>query len=144
MSSLDGTEPIADDEILYRRIPVSQKWFDPQIDPLPSPKAFRPRDDDTTGLSLFRGEPYNTAQQAGKGRSPFGYYVAVLRVRDLRLRQIEVVPRPDADIPGHVEIPALTAGNRETDEALNLMVLLAHELCLRVEGPFLPDAHSQT
>ncbi len=58
MPDLDGTEPIADDELLYRRIPVSTGWFDPSLAIFPSPLAFRPRDDDLTGLSLVRGEPY--------------------------------------------------------------------------------------
>ncbi|HUY33417.1 MAG TPA: hypothetical protein VMV69_11770 [Pirellulales bacterium] len=28
MSSIEGAEPIADDELLYRRIPVSTGWYD--------------------------------------------------------------------------------------------------------------------
>jgi len=138
MPPLDGTEPIDDDELLYRRIPVSQGWYDPNVDPLPSPQAFRPRGDDVTGLSLCRGGPYNTIEQAGKGPSKKGYFVAVLNAEQLRKRGIGVVPRPSAVIPGHVEIPTLTASNRDTDEAMSIMVTLAHELCLRVEGPFLP------
>lgn len=136
MPDLDGTEPIADDELLYRRIPVSTGWFDPKVADVPSPFAFRPRDDDVTGLSLVRGDPYNTPAAAARGPSKRGYYVAVLRVGDLRQRGLHVVPRPVKDIAGHAEIVDLTAGNRDTDEAKRLMVMLAHELCLRVEGPF--------
>jgi hypothetical protein len=139
MADLDGTEPISDDEVLYRRIPVSMKWYDPKIAPFPSPEAFWPRDDDTTGLSVRRGEPYSTAAQAAQGPSRRGYYVAVLKVGDLRARGIRVVPQPDPDIPGHTELPDLTAMNRDTDAAKTLMATLAHELCLRVEGPFLPS-----
>lgn len=45
MAALDGTEPIADEEFIYRRIPVSEKWYDPQTSKHPSPKAFKPRPD---------------------------------------------------------------------------------------------------
>ena len=39
-------------------------------------------------------------------------------------------------VPGHAEITNLTSANRDTDEALLLMNLLAQKLCIRVEGPF--------
>ena len=134
--ALDGTEPIGDDELLYRRIPAAQAWFDPNVSPKPVPEAFRPRRDDVTGLSLIRGEPYNTAEQAARGPSKAGYYVAVLRAGDLRTLGIEVVPRPVDGISGHAEIANLTAATRDSEEGKTLMVLLARELCLRVEGPF--------
>src|SRR5262245_18616018 len=137
MPPLDGTEPIDDDEVLYRRIPVSQGWYDTGTSPNPSPQAFRPRDDDATGLSLVRGGPYNSVEQAAKGPSKKGYFVAILRAGDLRRRGIQVVPRPVEGISGHAEIESLTTSNRDTDEALGMMAALAHELCLGVEGPFL-------
>jgi hypothetical protein len=133
---LDGTEPIADDELLYRRIPVSQHWYDPIADPKPLPQAFRPRTDDVTGLSVDRGKPYNTPEEAAQGPSKAGYYVACLRVGDLRAHGIDVVPRPVAGIKGHAEIINLTAANRDSNEGRRLMELLAERLCLRVEGPF--------
>ncbi len=52
----DGTEPIDDMEILYRRIPVSQGYYDPKVDSKPSPLAFKPTKSDTTGLSLYRAK----------------------------------------------------------------------------------------
>jgi hypothetical protein len=136
MPDLDGTEPIADDELILRRIPVSQGWFDPLVAPHASPLAFRPRDDDLTGLSVVRGLPYNTFNAAAQGPSKRGYYLAVFRAGDLRGKGIHRVPRPVPGIAGHAEITDLTVGNRDTDEARQLMVLLAHELYLRVEGPF--------
>lgn len=135
-TQLDGTEPVADDELLYRRIPVSQRWYDPAADSKPLLQAFRPRPDDVTGLSVVRGEPYNTPEQAAQGPSKAGYYVAVLRVGDLRAHGIEVVPRPVEGIRGHAEITNLTATNCDSDEAKRLMELLAERLCVRVDGPF--------
>ena len=49
---IGGDQPITDEEELYRRIPVSTNWYDPETDPWPSPKAFRPLKGDTTGLSV--------------------------------------------------------------------------------------------
>ena len=135
-TQLDGSEPVADEELIYRRIPVSQHWYDPTADSHPLFQAFRPRTDDVTGLSVVRGEPYNSAEQAAQGPSKSGYYVAVLRVGDLRAHAIEVLPRPVAGMSGHAEIPNLTAANRDSDEAKRIMELLAERLCLRVEGPF--------
>ena len=50
----DGSEPIADHEILYRRIPAASGFYDPLVDPNPSPLAFRPTKQDTTGVSRAR------------------------------------------------------------------------------------------
>ena len=52
----DGSEPIADHEIPYRRIPAASGFYDPLVDPNPSPMAFRPTTQDTTGLSLSRAK----------------------------------------------------------------------------------------
>jgi hypothetical protein len=125
----DGTEPIADDELVYRRIPVSQGWFDSSLDSKPHPNAFRPRADDMTGLSVLRAEPHNTPEQAARGPSKSGYYLAVLRVGDLRAAGLEIVPRPVTGISGHAEITNLTASNRDTDDALRCMEILAEKLC---------------
>jgi hypothetical protein len=59
-----------------------------------------------------------------------------LRVGDLRAHGIEVAARPVVGTRGHAEIVNLTAANRDSDEALRIMELLAERLCLRVEGPF--------
>jgi len=57
----DGSEPVADHEILYRRIPATSGFYDPRVDPNPSPLAFRPTQLDTTGLSLSRAKYKLTA-----------------------------------------------------------------------------------
>lgn len=136
MRDPDDTSPIDDDELLFRRIPVSMGWYDPAVDSVPSPLAFRPRDEDQTGLSLVRGEPFNTPKSAARGPSKKGYYIAVLRAGDLRTFGMTVEPKPVAGIPGHAEITSLAAANRENDDAKTMMAQLAHKLCLRIEGPF--------
>lgn len=73
------------------------------------------------------------------GRSPQGYYIAILRVEDLRKHGIEPVLKPIEGNPGHVETPGLTYENRKTDRCLKWMKCLAHELTIEVRGPFPVD-----
>lgn len=140
MPQRDGTEPIADDELLYRRIPASQGWYDPtQQNPLSS-EAFRPnKERDAAGISLWRST-YTSTSEAAAGQPGKTYYVAVLRMGDLRARGVEVVPDVDpndpARSPGHAVIPTLNSANRRSVEATQLKKLLAEVLTLRVDGPF--------
>lgn len=132
----DGTEPIADEELLYRRIPESTGWYSPAKGL--SPEAFAPhKTRDATGLSVSRAN-YKSLREAAKGRPGKSYYVAVLRAGDLRRHGIEIVPRPLPGDEGHAELPNLNAGNRKAVETLQSQRILT-ELCLRVEGPFATD-----
>ncbi len=133
MSADDGTEPIADDELLYRRIPVSKGWY---TESGLSPEAFDPLAGETSGISVYR-DKYKSVEDAAKGKSKKGYFVAVLRAGDLRKHGIDVVPRPESDDPGHAELPDLTCCNRLERETQERKVLLAR-LPLRVQGPFPP------
>lgn len=137
MAALDGHEPVGDGELIYRRIPVSKGWYDPKVSPLPSPKAFEPRkkNGEATGISVVRAK-YRTLKDVAIGPSKQGYYVAVLGVTDLRARGIDVVPRPLEGNPGHAEIPNVNSLNCDTDQCKEWQKLLAHELTIRVEGPF--------
>jgi hypothetical protein len=132
---LDGTEPIADDEELYRRIPVSTNWYDPDTDAPPSPRAFRPHEDrDGTGLSLYRGK-FCTPREVAQNDRGKQYYIAVLRAGDLRAHGIEITPAPiPPDKLGHAELPGLRADNRRDTEETQM--LLAERLSVRIEGPF--------
>ena len=135
MPAHDGTERVADDELLYRRIPVSKGWC---TESGLSPEAFDPRKDETTGISVYR-DKYKPLEEAAKGRSKKGYYIAVFRAGDLRQHGMEVVSRPAPGDPGHAELPDLTCENRLTSRALERKLLLS-KLFLRVEGPFPPAA----
>ena len=135
---------IEDDEILYRRIPVSKRWYDGKTI---YPEAFEPRPDEHSGISLFRAR-FRTLEEVAKGKAKQGYYVASLRVSDLLHVGIKVKPRPDTPDgwdEAHVEIPGLNSGNRQSNEAEELQSQLA-EIAgrLKVEGPFVklnePDA----
>lgn len=109
-------------------------WYDPERQDL-SPKAFRPRPDDVTGLSVDR-DKYRTIGEAAQGANAKGYYVAVLRVRDLRARGLDVASRPIEGNLGHAEMPALTYDDRKSDRSCEWQVELAHQLTLDVRGPF--------
>jgi len=133
MPAHNGTEPIADDELLYRRVPVSMGWY---TEGKLSPEAFDPRKDETTGISVYRAK-YKSIEEVAKGKSKKGYYVAVLRAGDLRQNGMEIVPQSTPDDPGHAEFPDLTCHNRLMPEAQERKLRLAG-LCLSVEGPFPP------
>ena len=76
----DGTEPIADDELLYRRVPVSTGWCFSEGKPLGS-SVHRAQLHDPTGLSVSR-DKYCSSQQAARGRAGKSYYLAVLRASE--------------------------------------------------------------
>ena len=132
----DGTEPITDDEILYRRIPTRPDYYNPDTSDRPSPLAFRPRDDDTTGLSVFRAK-YVTPTGLAENDRGKRYFIGFLRASVMRSFGMDVVPDP---IPptnlGHAEIPDLTSETKRTKRGKELMVALAERVCYRIEGPF--------
>lgn len=139
MADFDTIEPIDDGEILFRRIPVSTGWYQPDKQPPLEPEAFRPNRFDDTGISVSR-EKYTPLEQAARGQPGKDYYVAVFRAGDLRAAGIEVTAKPVEGNPGHAEILSLRYENRKSRQAVEWRFLLAHRLCLRVEGPF----HSPT
>ncbi len=137
MPESDGTDPIAEDEILYRNIPARSGWYDPSNAPPLKDEAFTPKRHDPTGISLWRQKYKNTCEDAAvempQGKS---YYVAVLRAGDLIANGIEVVPSPGEGGSGHASIPVLNYADRKTARVMELARLIASELCSSVEGPF--------
>lgn len=130
-------EPVADDELLFRRIPATTGWYDP-VSKSVSPAAFTPNKNDTTGLSFSRAKfnPAGASEEAARGRSGKQYHVAVLRVSDLKAAGIDVIPMPQPPSDrGHAEAPALTYQIRKTNEARELIQRL-RSLVLEVLGPF--------
>jgi hypothetical protein len=130
--SADIRDPISDAELLYRRVPESTKWY---LNGRLDRRAFNPREDDTTGISVSRAG-YKTIEEAARGQAGRRYFVAVLCAGDLRRSGLELRPDPLPDDPGHAEITSLTYANRKSTLARQQMSLLAGPLCLRVEGPF--------
>jgi len=133
MVETEGAAPIKPDELLYRRLPVTTRWFDGTN---VSPEAFRPREYDQNGISIDRAAYFENIQEAARGQSKGGYYVAVLRAGDLLAQGFVLEPNPLETRPGHVLVTSLTSADRRSRDGLEKMTLLASELCLRVEGPF--------
>ena len=79
--------------------PVSKGWVD---DRGVSSDAFKPRPDDKTGLSVYRAK-FLSVEDAAKGPSKYGYYVLAMRAEDLRAEGVEIVSRPQDELPGHAE-----------------------------------------
>ncbi len=130
----DGTEPVADDEMIYRRIPASQSWYHPRSGIPLAFAAFKPTKHDQTGLSVKRAKYIRSIEDAARNPRGASYYIAVLRVGDLRAHGLDVIPCPLPGDPGHAELPALHYQARY--ETQPLQVLLSEKLCIRVEGPF--------
>lgn len=131
----DGTEPVLDSEILYRRIPCNPEYYNPDIDPPISPESFRPRKDDLTGFSVSRAK-FKTMQQVAVNDRGSKYYVASLLAGKLRENDIDIEPDPLSGDLGHAKIPNLTYENRKTPRAKEIKVLLALKLCESIDGPF--------
>lgn len=129
----DDSEPIEDEELLYRRIQLVH--FNPSEGQEPSPRAFHAGKRDKTGISMFR-KKFATVEDVARNDRGKRYYIAVLRAGDLCANGIKVVPRPQEDRPGHVELPGLTYENRKSDASEEAKQLLARRLCLEVLGPF--------
>jgi hypothetical protein len=139
MSTDDGVEPVADDEVLYRRVPVSMQWYVPDATPQLSPEAFAPRQDESEGISLYRAK-YKTLAEVAAGKSKKGYYVAKMLASEIRARGI-TIRSDDPNDPGHVAVPELNALNHDTNEAQEIKLGLAECAGNMVEGPFLPTPH---
>ncbi|NQV25669.1 MAG: hypothetical protein HQ518_15025 [Rhodopirellula sp.] len=131
--------PIEDDEILYRRIPVSREWY---VNGELHPEAFGPRKDEHSGISVYR-KRFKSLEDVAQGKSRKGYFVVSLRVSDLKTCGITVEPRPEVEDgwdDAHAELPGLNAANRKTDEAEELQAILAElGVILPVEGPFVAE-----
>jgi len=118
-------------------------WYDPQSKSL-SPHAFSPTQKDTAGLSVSRAK-YVTMEKASRVRPGKSYYIAVLRVGDLRAEGIEVTPDPLMASPGHALLPNMNYRRRKekSNKFIEQRQALAKKLTLRVEGPFDHSAGSQ-
>jgi len=140
---MDPNEAISDDELIYRRIPIAQPWYDKRG---LSASAFKPREDDVDGISVYRAKFFNSVADAGQGPSKHGYHVAVLSVGDLRADGIEVVADdPDGSNPGHALLTNLVYEKPRSDELNELMLRLATIHCKKVvTGPFLKPPKDET
>jgi hypothetical protein len=133
--TLNGGEPIGQDEIVFRRVLVSQ--YIKSKDYL-SPKAFNPRKVDTTGISLcranFLGDP-KPESAAALGPEGMDFWVVELSAKSLAEAGMRVHPEPSESDPGHACIPILNADSANSSET-KVLIEAASRLPRVVHGPF--------
>jgi hypothetical protein len=95
-------------ESLLRRIPRNADYYDPSVSVSITPHAFRPNQQDTDGISLFRKAAISREALSETGRKP-PYIVASVKARDLRDLGLSIISTvDDSGIPGHVVVPELS------------------------------------
>jgi len=113
------TDEVTPDELVFRRILNRTDYCLPE----PSSRrvslvAFRPTDDDDTGISIYRQACGVEPSQVAMGPFSGGYYVAAIAVADITGLDIEglrptVIPSPSAGLKGHASIPELNVTLRD-------------------------------
>lgn len=123
-------ERIADDEVLYRRIPPTERWFEPPNRITSANFKPRRRGDGTSeeGLSVYRAALVSPADVLRKPDAIPGSRVAAAKAGDIRALQngagnplhLVVLAVDDENNPGHAEIRAETPGrlNQSAAKAL--------------------------
>jgi hypothetical protein len=92
-------------------------WYK-SSEPIPVMRlAFEPRRNDTDGLSVYRSLFVTPSYLSAAGRKPNTYYVASLRVGDLKGLGLSVLPDPSREeLPGHALIPELSFEEMRRDK----------------------------
>ena len=126
----EGT--IADDEVLYRRIPPGKDWFEPPDRISSLNFKLRPGE---LGISVYRKITVNAADVLSKPGAIVGSGVVqaiVGQIRDARdgngnLLNLDVVPVNDENDHGHAEIRGPERGviSKSTAKALKKLFTLA-------------------
>jgi hypothetical protein len=101
-------EPVTPDELVVRLI--WHQFLRPN-EPVPvQPVAFKPRDDETEGISVFRLACLSDPRDALAAMLPEKrdrYAIAVLPVAELLALGLSVKPAKIESVPGHAVIPEL-------------------------------------
>lgn len=126
-------ETISDDEIIYRRIPVSVELFSPETGL--SPQAFHPDKRDISGISFTRALSRTPEEEAASGENPKGYFIARLRVSSIRAAGLDVGPSPTEENPGHCEISTMNADSRRKPACRENELILKTKCLVDVLGP---------
>ncbi len=131
----DGSEPIAQDETVFRRV-LTHHYV--KASDILFPQAFEPRKSDKTGISLCRANylPEPKAEAAAS-MAPEGmeFWVVELHAEDLRKAGLTVTPKPTAKFVGHAEIAVLNSEGIGSNRTIELMSA-ASVLPRKVHGPF--------
>ena len=105
----DESSPITSDELVIRLI-----WSDfyrPDLTEVIRERAFKPREEETDGISVFRSECLSDPRDALAVMSPekqAKYALALLPVAEILALGLTVQPAMIHRVPGHAAIPELT------------------------------------
>ncbi len=100
-------DAVGPDEFILRRI--HKNHFNPGLPRTINFAAFRPKQADTAGWSVYREKYISPAEVAATGRKPGEYCVVRLPVHSLSALNLSVIP--DEEVggpPGHALIPELS------------------------------------
>ena len=132
----DGTEPVDEDEPIYRRVPAKSGYYKPGPTPRLSPKAYKPLSMDTDGLSLTRARLVTGPAEAGAmGYQGKDYYVLELLASDIQSCGLTIQPNPQPDDKSHAIIPELNINRPDHAEVEGLTIKLQGKP-YKVHGPF--------
>ena len=107
-----GSDPIQEEEILYRRIPFNQNFFDFDRRCC-TPQAFSPhKDRDQDGLSVYR-DKYKLPKDAATNSAGKHGLLATFLAKKLMDLGIDIRPAPLQDDPGHALLPGLNSNDRK-------------------------------
>jgi hypothetical protein len=105
MSEEGSVEP---GESILRRIPRAVDYYNPSLALPILAVSFRPRDDETDGISFYRERFVSVLTLAASGRKP-PYIIARMMASDIFALGLSLVPTPgDEGLPGHVVMPELS------------------------------------
>jgi hypothetical protein len=135
------SEPVADDEFVLRF--VWHAFFRPGAELCVLPRAFHPRDDETTGISVYRVACLDRPADVLSVIAPEkrnSYYLAALAVADLRSLAITVVPDPIPEVRGHallseVNSTAVAADKGKWKPILEALARLASRNMIPIPSP---------
>jgi len=116
MPEKNETDPVTDDEWLFRR--VHETRFRTSKTPFVSPGAFEPRTSgdqaDVDGISLFRAacldKPGDVLVLIVDSKKRDSNGIVKISVGEIRALGLSVVSTPLEEIRGHVSIPELSSG----------------------------------
>jgi len=126
-------EPIDPKEWLLRKVPSNS--YDSSLDVPFTRVAFRPRDYDLDGISLFREMFVSPKDISATGMSA-PYTVARIRALSMIIASLEIDASPDSSQPpGHASVPKLSIGkmkcnkpqSKEYQFALAEMAIVAYD-----------------
>ncbi len=113
---MPGEQPaIPRDEYLYRRIPLNR--YQPRMSSELPGHAFNPSTGDINGLSVSRAS-LTTIEEVARGRGDRLQHVCRVKAGAFQDLELEVVPDPLPNDPGHCLIPAITIDVYRNDKML--------------------------